>query len=323
MMLIRTIEEQFNEMENHTRQNFLSSLSACMKGVNPFSQSEGVCQCPHCRSREIKKNGRCKGVQKYRCGKCYKEFRASTKTSMYYCKHPELLPKYIACMVERKTISLTAQTVGVSRSSAFQWRHKILEALSASQETLIKYDAILAIATFAYSTKGLDKRKSPIVPDVPANAQVSVSLLANIEGHMSVNTCNVGLLIPKVLRKNLIGKLSAVRTLTSKSSLQVSRAVSALTSSHIKIKSDLAVSVPYLDPIDMKQWLTKFNGVASKYLQHYFNWFVFLRCNESPRQILQNMIDLNNRRIDIYDVCRNLRDQHAFTVINPSIRVVN
>lgn len=315
-MQIKSILEQYEGMEAYSKDIFLSSLSACIGGINPFTESDGVFQCPHCRSQSIKRNGKYKSVQKYKCSTCAKEFRASTNTCMYYCKRPDRLPHYLSCIFNKMTIVRMAQSVNVSPGLAFQWRHKILEAFSAAHSPQMKYDATLAIEQFKYSTKGLDKRKNAKVPNLPQDAPVSASLLANDEGHLSVYTCNVGNVSPKILRQRLSDKLCDVWSLTTKSSLQVSRAVSALTSNHIKIKSDSDISLPLINGNEIKQWLATFNGVATKYLQHYFNWFVFSKCYESPRQLLQNIIDLHNKRLDIYTTYRDLRDKHAFTVIS-------
>lgn len=316
MMHIQSILEQYNCMVPHSKDNFLSSLSACISGKNPFSESEGIFQCPHCHSQSYKKNGKYKSVQKYKCKTCAKEFRASTNTCMYYSKHPDRLPKYLACMLNKMTISRTAQTVNVCRGLAFQWRHKILEALSGAQSPRIKYNAMLAIVYFKYSTKGIDKRKNAQIPRTPNDFFVSASLLANVEGHISVDTCNAGNINSKILRLRLFDKLSETRSLTSKSSRQVSRAVRKLTPKHITQSTNKDLHIPYFNGNEIKSWLATFNGIATKYLQHYFNWFVFTRCNESPRQLLQNSIDLNNKRSDIYSTYRNLRDKHAFTITN-------
>jgi len=323
MVKLHNVFEQLNSMDSSSKGTFLSSLARSLGGKNPFTETEGVYQCPHCTSKSIKKNGTSHSYQKYKCNNCNKEFRASTQTCLYYCKRPDRIEQYLSCIFEEMTISAMAQHVGTSRDLAFQWRHKLLESLSAANSAQVKNDAKLVVSQFNYSTKGLDKRKdakpSPNLSEQP----VSVSLLMNHEGDMSVDTCNIGTISPQVLKRKIAPKLDAVRTVTSMPSLQVSRAVNTLNAEHITLKkSQPEIELPYFGKNEIECWLTKFRGVATKYLQHYFNWFVFLKCYESPRQLLQNIIDLHNNRLDIYPTYAYLRDEHAFTETNNAWRYV-
>ncbi|MDD4210034.1 MAG: hypothetical protein PHI52_06825, partial [Bacteroidales bacterium] len=98
-------------------------------------ESEG-CVCPHCGSMKTIKNGVIKGVQRFICNDCKKNFRPSTGSATVNLKKKELFKMYIPHMLSGKSIRLCAKEVGISIQTSFDWRHKILSSFNKQQDDI-------------------------------------------------------------------------------------------------------------------------------------------------------------------------------------------
>jgi transposase-like protein len=90
--------------------------------------------CPHCKSTRTRKNGHQYGVQRFVCNDCKKNFRVSTGSVTAHLKKKELLKVYIPNMLAGYSLEKCAKLTGISKQTAFDWRHKILSALGKFQK---------------------------------------------------------------------------------------------------------------------------------------------------------------------------------------------
>ena len=110
----------------------------CGKKINATSNF-----CPHCKSNHIKRNGHKNNVQRYLCLDCKKTFNITTNTIVSSTKKDlSVWNQYIDCMMEGYSIRKAAEKCGINKSTAFEWRHKILDALQNMAES-VKLDGII------------------------------------------------------------------------------------------------------------------------------------------------------------------------------------
>lgn len=96
-------------------------------------RSESSAQiCPHCECEYINKNGHTKsGRQKYYCKGCNKSFSDTTNTIAYRSRKPyKDWIMAISDTFDRKSLRKSAELIGVSTTTMFAWRHKIIGPLS-------------------------------------------------------------------------------------------------------------------------------------------------------------------------------------------------
>ena len=93
--------------------------------------------CPHCGCVHVRKNGHRKnGTQKFICNECGKSFTLRTKTIFNRTrKGLDTWQKFMACMADKKSLDKCAEICGITHATAFAWRHKVLDALNASNES--------------------------------------------------------------------------------------------------------------------------------------------------------------------------------------------
>ena len=84
--------------------------------------------CPHCAGREIVGWGRSDGLLRFRCKSCRRTFNALTKTPMARLRKKEKWVDHARAMIEGKSLAKTAALCGVHPTTAFRWRHRFVRA---------------------------------------------------------------------------------------------------------------------------------------------------------------------------------------------------
>ena len=88
--------------------------------------------CPYCGKNQFIKHGKYNGIQRYRCKnvKCRKTFSNTTNSVWKYLKHePEKWVEFIEYMAEGYPLRLCSRILNISLATAFYWRHKLLHAV--------------------------------------------------------------------------------------------------------------------------------------------------------------------------------------------------
>ena len=122
---------------------------------------EGECYCIYCEGKHVVKNGKRKdGVQRCLCRDCHRSFIASTDSiTSRTRKSISVWAAYLKCMLDQKTLKQSSEECRISVSTAFTWRHKILDTLSELTEKTYLTGVVEADETFFnVSFKGNHKR---------------------------------------------------------------------------------------------------------------------------------------------------------------------
>ena len=87
--------------------------------------------CPHCRRNEIVKNGvNINGRQRYLCRNCHKSFVTTTGTLLWNSNlSSSVWNEYLNCMQEGLTLEASAVRCGISTTTSFYMRHKVIKAI--------------------------------------------------------------------------------------------------------------------------------------------------------------------------------------------------
>ena len=121
---------------------------------------DGV-SCIYCKGNHVVKNGKRKdGVQRFLCRDCRRSFIPSSGTiTSRTRKSISIWAAYLKCMMDQKTLKQTSEECHISMSTAFTWRHKILDTLGELTEKTWLTGVVEADETFFnVSFKGNHKR---------------------------------------------------------------------------------------------------------------------------------------------------------------------
>ena len=269
--------------------------------IDPCSDLKEVCDliesrietdpyCPHCRSHHFVKHGFRNDLIRYRCKDCFKTFNALTKTPLTRLRKKKLWMSYSQCLLESKTLRKAAKSVKVALGTSFNWRHRFM-ALAQQNETQLLSGIVEADETFfmksekgsrnlkrAARTRGGDPQKKALPAEL-----ISVLVACDRSGHEAEYITGAGPVSCLWLKKNFSQHLDKEAIFISKGS-QTFKAFSRQKKiEHITVnfsRIQRSKSIYHIQTVKaykslMKNWIKRFHGVATKYLDHYLGW-----CNE-------------------------------------------
>jgi len=199
----------------------LLSLSLGDKEVADTGESKAV-TCPHCSDTHIRANGKLKGVQRYLCNGCKKNFSETTGKFWYNIKKKEKLNRYLYCLLSGYSIRKSAKETGISIQTSFDWRDKLFTSFSSVSveefQGIVESDDLF----FAYSEKGnRNLERKPIKRGEKASKagisdeKVAVAATCDRFGNKDFKVATRGRISKKDLDNLLKGKLDKAEVLCS------------------------------------------------------------------------------------------------------------
>ena len=245
--------------------------------------------CPKCGSINIWARGSYKGVKRLTCKDCRKDFSSTLGTALYHIHKKDKWQAYLQCMEERLTLRKSAERVGISFQTAFNWRHKILSSLSEVESD--NFAGIVEADEFylQFSEKGERNLRRPPrkrgndVNKTKGKNKLGVLVATDRSGNKMARVVGRSIMNKKSLADALGGKIdkSAVlctdsykvyqglakrEGLTHKSVSYLGKPTQKNKAYHIQTVNNLHKAI--------RDHLNRFNGVSSKYLQNYLYWFI-------------------------------------------------
>ncbi|MCR4426790.1 MAG: helix-turn-helix domain-containing protein [Firmicutes bacterium] len=269
-----------------------------LSDIRDLAKPEGQV-CPSCESREIVRYGKPRGVQKYKCKHCRTYFTDLTGTVMHRTRLREKWLRYLELMMEGLPVRQAARLLGISKNTAFAWRHKVISRLAGAyaQTTLsgiVETHQLLLLKCFKGSREG--SHRAHAMPGKPGSRQIpflsprsdrvyvlfALDRFGNVAAELAPGESRVG--FDEIMRDRITpgarvcmergighwpppGKQSLGLTWTTPSRARGCRedVLSVDPMHHQTNAKRLAVQ--------FRAWLMRFRGVATKYLVRYIAWF--------------------------------------------------
>jgi len=253
--------------------------------------------CPHCQSSNTIKRGLQKGVEKFSCKDCHKHFRSSYGTALFRIQRKDKWQGYLRLMEQGYSIKRAAKELGISIQTSFDWRHKILASLQSTLPTQLSGVVECDDFQMSESLKGqrnLERKPHRRGRDSRHHHAKKVSVVTAVSRHN-------GGLVKLVSAKKISSKeaLTALEGSLEQGTVFITdqaasyNAISQKDKSliHKKVNSKANRSKRQLDKIHLqtvnnqhkqiRDFLTPFNGVSTKYLPNYLN---SLLSDKTPRR---------------------------------------
>jgi transposase-like protein len=263
-------------------------------------QKEGESKhCPHCQSSETVKNGKEHGIQRYRCKTCKQNYRVSTGTFNARMRKGkgELMKLYLKSFIAGDSIRKSAQKCDITIQTSFRWRHRILAALEMQQSNTLLEGIVESDDVFVpYSQKGqrnLDREPRKRGKGVfeakkrgISEEQVAIVISHDRKDNKHLKVATRGRISEDDLKKVLDGVVKKESILCTDSHPSYIAYAKGEEIEHKTIKANAKQYVRegkyHIQHVnqtaqELKKWLDGFNGVSTKYLQNYLNWFSILK----------------------------------------------
>lgn len=117
--------------------------------------------CPYCKAGKVKRNGTYRGRQRYLCQskRCGKSFNDLTGSPIAGTHHPDKWMKYLKYMAESRKLPEISKELDIHISTAFKWRHKVLDALRQLEKDQLSGIVEADETYFLESKKGKHKAR--------------------------------------------------------------------------------------------------------------------------------------------------------------------
>ena len=271
---------------------------------------DGEGSCIYCEGMHVVKNGKRKdGVQRFLCRDCHRSFIASTDSiTSRTRKSISVWATYLKCMLDQKTLKQSSAECDIFISTAFTWRHKILDTLSELTEKAYLTGVVEADETFFnVSFKGNHNRSRDFsMPrkahkrgnDVHANglssAKVCVPCAVNDAGISYAKTGKLGKISLDCIKEIFEKKIAphAVlctdkeRTYLKLAELNELNLIQMDTDCRTISKDGRNYGIQRINAYHsrLKLFICRFHGVSTKHLGNYIVWNDLLSGNHRNKE---------------------------------------
>lgn len=298
------------------------------------TQSGEVKPCPHCGSEKLIKWCKYKGVQRFMCKSCNRTFLPTTGTAMHWLKKPNQFLNFVAIMFIEGENTLESESVriGISKTTAFEWRHRALIALG-SEAPMFKGETEIDDIWFRYSQKGRkglryarERGRSSHKGD--GNYSAKVLITKGRDGEADFSLLKIGRLAAVDIGNKLSGKFESTATLISDKHPSISAFAKSenlshenfRASAHTKEKSCHVQSVNSLARTLKDTINHQLRGVSTKYLQNYANWFSIREKYKGTKDKVKSMMIDCVSNTKAWDMNMNIEKLYERFILGHSVR---
>lgn len=244
---------------------------------------DGTPACPHCAAGRVIKHCTANGLQRYRCRACGKTFCALTGTPLVGLHKRGKWLDHVAALREGLILREAAARLHIAVSTAHRWRHRFLAAPKA-----VKSQALTGIAEadetyFLRSHKGQRqglnrpprKRGGRAKKRELSAEQVPVLVVRDRSGG------NADFILEVADKKHVAAVLKPLLAPDSILCTDGSGAAKEIGIEHhaLNLTAGIRVIGPWhVQNVNayhsrLKDWMRRFRGVATRYLDGYLGWF--------------------------------------------------
>jgi transposase-like protein len=235
--------------------------------------------CPRCGSGAVQGWGGFGSRRRYRCRGCGRTFSDLTGTPLAYLKRLDRWSGFWECMRQGTSVRRSAAALGVAPSTVFCWRHRLLDALRASEAVALAGDVAVAELYLAWSEKGrrgLERRGRGRGLRFPwLGPRAWLVLARDRAGRRWAAVGGPRRARAEGLRRLLGPRLGAGATLWTREGRlgEVARFARMAGLGYGKLRGRTFVNQPAgLYGVAFRRWLAPFRGVATRYLDNYLAW---------------------------------------------------
>lgn len=252
--------------------------------------------CPHCHSERIVRNGHASGLQRYKCRGCARTFNTLTATPLARLRHKDKWERQAEVLRQGLSVHQAADVLAVAPSTAFRWRHRFLQLpqdlKAQALQGVVEADETYFLRSYkgqrasgrkarrrggSAAKRGLSEEQEPVLVARDRSGATADFILERSDKVHTAEALARVLATDAVLCTDCGGSLgAAARQLgVEHHALNISKGPRVQGAWHIQNVNAYHGR--------LKNWMRRFNGVASSHLASYLGWFRALdRSAQSP-----------------------------------------
>ena len=271
--------------------------------------TEGIF-CPHCKSPRYKRNGKARGRQRYLCKDCGKSYGDTSISLLTKTHYPEKWLPYLECMAQGLSLRKTAEQLQIHVSTAFFWRHKILLALMREPMDgltgIVESDELYILESLKgknqvkkLGTRPARKREGKSTLRGISHEQVCILFAMDRKSNAIAQVAGYGRISSTEIDAVIGDYIKGASCLCTDAATNFAAYARTKSLEHYVLNASRGERVRGIYHIQhanayhsrFRRWIGRFQGVATKYLNHYLEWF---RYTEQHKRL-----SMNNKRQDM------------------------
>ena len=275
---------QLNRRQKEQAKDYLSEAkpqAVVVKYLEDFFEPS----CPVCQADRPYRWGHQAGLQRFRCCLCKHTFTAISGTPLARLRHKQWL-NYSAALIEGLTVRASGRQCGIDKNTSFRWRHRFLTLPAATKANHLQGIIEADETFFPSSCKGQRhlnrpprKRGKQIHVRGTGKDQVPVLVVRDRSGATADFMLNA--LDKKTIEPPLRAILAKDAIFCSDGAAVYRSVAHSLGITHrpVNLSAGIRViaGVYHIQNVNaydsrLKQWMKRFHGVATKYLENYLGW---------------------------------------------------
>ncbi|WP_143001967.1 IS1595 family transposase, partial [Nitrosomonas mobilis] len=276
---------QLNRRQKEQAKDYLSEAkpqAVVVKYLEDFFEPS----CPVCQADRPYRWGHQAGLQRFRCCLCKHTFTAISGTPLARLRHKEQWLNYSAALIEGLTVRASGRQCGIDKNTSFRWRHRFLTLPAATKANHLQGIIEADETFFPSSCKGQRhlnrpprKRGKQIHVRGTGKDQVPVLVVRDRSGATADFMLNA--LDKKTIEPPLRAILAKDAIFCSDGAAVYRSVAHSLGITHrpVNLSAGIRViaGVYHIQNVNaydsrLKQWMKRFHGVATKYLENYLGW---------------------------------------------------
>ena len=276
---------QLNRRQKEQAKHYLSEAKP-QAVVVKYLEDSFEPSCPVCQVDRPHRWGHQAGLQRFRCCLCKHTFTAISGTPLARLRHKEQWLNYSAALIEGLTVRASGRQCGIDKNTSFRWRHRFLTLPAATKANHLQGIIEADETFFPSSCKGQRhlnrpprKRGKQIHLRGTGKDQVPVLVVRDRSGATADFMLNA--LDKKTIEPPLRAILAKDAIFCSDGAAVYRSVAHSLGITHrpVNLSAGIRViaGVYHIQNVNaydsrLKQWMKRFHGVATKYLENYLGW---------------------------------------------------
>lgn len=312
-------KRMFEAIKNDMSPDGKSQLVQFITSIRETRFQNGLA-CIHCGSTNVKRNGKYRSRQRYLCmdKDCGKSFNDISGTPLSGTHKPELWMRYFELMVDNggKSLPKIAKKLRIHVSTAFYWRHKILNGLRELGHTplqgIVESDETYILDSEKGKRGGIENRKprrrggesaergtrGEQVCIVVANDR-SNGIFSKVVGLGKATAKELDQVMSSYLQKDVVLCTDAAtnyRLFAKKNDIH-HEVINVSRKDYVK-KGIYHINHVNNYHSQLKRWIQRFFGVATRYMDNYLFYHRLLAMYRSvdDKQLSENMLLLSCKK---------------------------
>lgn len=251
-------------------------------------------RCPHCSTPGAVSRGMARGLRRYQCKSCRRTFNAATGTPLSGLHYKDRWLAFGGCLAAGETVRASAARCDLAVNTAFRWRHRFLQATRQAPQKLkgiVEVDETYILESHKgqrklgrkprkrggkASKRGLSCEQVPVLVAADRSGTTFSTVLSTV----TADTLKQA--ITPIVDRDIVLVSDGCQSYRPCAAAMGVRHEALNLSASERVRGAFHIQTVNSRHSQLKDFLRRYRGVATKYLGNYLQWFHLIKLAPQP-----------------------------------------